>query len=329
MILGIGDLHIEKLDGVIPNGSRLQLRALEKVLSLGRKSGARHAVMLGDLFDSSMPSQDSVLALLRVMADSDMTFHILLGNHDRPEIDEHSLKVHKWVLDSKLLKGKVYDTPEVVKLDGGSYWMCPHPYIEPAPSKVNLSFGHFAWHGAVADNGYRMKSGASPAGNWVLGDFHTPSSGKRYTYAGSLTQLTFGENPDKGYLEIDGSKVTFKPLSPAVAGYVMKNVSVHSDKELTKLKPRKLRDGTRVFYHATFEGGYQPKAGWQQDFPHIIRHSHGLKTINEERRVAAARFMLSEDPLEGLPAWLGSREMEKPDRKRAMSLAKSIKLELS
>lgn len=320
-IIAIGDIHLEKLNGAIPGALRLQLDALRRILRYGYQSGARHAVLLGDVFDTAHPRQSTQVALADVLNTFDMTYHVIPGNHDRPEIDVHGLEVFEWIFKKNTIKGTFYDEPTLAKIDGHRYWMCPHPFIEDQPSRAILSFGHFAWKGAKRDNGTKHPGGSMPKGTWVLGDFHEPQSGKRYTYAGSITQTSFGETPNKGYLKIDGKDVQFVKIKPS---YLMEQASASCEGELKALAGGK-RDGIPVYYSVDFSDGFIPHAGWQKRYPHIMpRRYTGKKRDADASSGSSARFILSMDPLDGLSDWLaGKDELTKAGRKWAMAKAKT------
>lgn len=319
MFFYVGDIHLEKISGVIHNGLELQFQALAKIFRLAKSSGASHVVFGGDIFDTPRPKQSTVVSFLNIVRQSGIPCSAILGNHDFGSAFEHSLEMAKFAQD--WVNITVYTEPTVAKIDGQKIWMCPHPYIEEPPRGVELCVGHFPWKNARADNGYIHKTGACPrTGYWLMSDFHEPQHGKRYVYAGSITQLTFGETPGKGYLRIEGKDVQFVRLKP---NYIMEQSTVSDEKELRALAGKK-RDGVPVYYSVDFSDGFIPAAGWQRKYPHIIPRRYSGKKKDAEASTAAARFILSTNPLDGLPDWLASKDgLTKAGRKWALSKAKA------
>jgi hypothetical protein len=82
------DLHLGKPFGAFPDDIRHRLRearhaAIATLARKARQGGATHILLAGDTFDAETPSPATRQQALRAMADeSDLTWHLLPGNHD-------------------------------------------------------------------------------------------------------------------------------------------------------------------------------------------------------------------------------------------------------
>lgn len=309
----IGDLHLGKLDHLRSNFSALQLKTLKVTLREIVENGIGSVVFLGDIFDIPDPPQQLVVRLLKLLRTFELDYYIILGNHDKLSIEYHSCEFFEALANAKFLNARVISKPEIIKVEGLKAWFCPHPYTEDVPKGVTVGFGHFPWTGAKRDNGSVEQHGYNPKGNWVLGDFHGPQDGKRHTYAGSLTQLTFGEKADKRYLIVDGDgNIQSRKVD---VQYVLNSAIVSSTEELDLLD-------TKVFWSVAWGKNYTPPADWSSKYPHILRHAFTSKKDSKKEHYSS--FILS-NPLASLKDWLKARKNLKEDRvTRAMKVARSL-----
>lgn len=323
MITAIGDIHFGKLDKLFPKATEFQAETLRAVVRRAKSRRSKALVFLGDVFDVPNPDQRLITALLDVLSDcGDIPVFMIPGNHDRVAVTDNSLHVMGWLFNRGNIKGQVFSDPELHKIDGGRYWFCPHPHVVDQPSSATLSFGHFPWTGARHDNGAPAKEGSTPKGTWILGDFHTPQEGPRFRYAGSLTQLSFGEAPGKRVLEIDGDKVTAVPVKPM---YVLLTVRIKDISELRKLRPN--LHPKHTYFSVVHDAGVKiPPRVWE-DCPNILRvrlERARAKTANKPGFALIGSPDAMTSPLAGLPEHLRGGRLSERQVNVAINAAKAI-----
>lgn len=238
--MAIGDIHLGCLGDYMPNLYKRQLKTLKKACDLAIERGVGHVFLMGDLFDSPYPGNHLVIALRRLLYSyrRDLHFHMLIGNHDWKSSEHHALQFYHDLGLTKLFNFTVYTEPKIVEIDGVKLFICSHPHIMDVPSKkIDWCLGHFAWNGALADNGRAIDSDNQPKGRWILGDFHTHQEGNRYVYCGSLTQILWNEKLPKGVILFDEEDWQFVPITPS---YKLDVVEVGSDADLAKLDDKTL-----------------------------------------------------------------------------------------
>ena len=332
----VGDLHLERHDGIIPGyrrGTKLQLACVDKVLKAAARDKAENVVFLGDVFDTPDPRQSTLVSLLEVLDKyPKQHFHFILGNHDAigstdvdTESARYALEVFAWLARNAKAKLTVYTEPALAKLDGVTCWFCPHPHIADAPANAKLAFGHFGWAGAKRDNGSTNNGGSSPKGNWLLGDYHTPQVGKRFQYAGSLTQITFGESKDKSYIVItDAWSIITKP---APKTYIFEKAEVSSKADYAALRATKV-DSIPKFYSVDFSDGFVPPAEWQKELPNVIRHTFSGVAAAGDTKASLMSLVTSSDTrkivISGLKRYLANRGLTNKQVNEGLLLVKNI-----
>lgn len=235
MLMAVGDFHLGALMNYVPKLWKKQLLHLKSICDYAVKNDIGHVFLLGDLFDVASPPDFLKIALRRLLSKYRRTihFHILIGNHDWEHVDNHALQILHDLGLTGLFNFTVYTQPEVIKVDGVRLFMCSHPHILDCPDrKVDWCLGHFAWNGASADNGFKVESGNSPKGRWILGDFHTHQKGSRYVYCGSVAQVTWREALPKGVVLFDKDDWHFKPFAPTYKLGVAEIETVEQAEEL-------------------------------------------------------------------------------------------------
>lgn len=309
MLSAIGDLHINALDRDIKGAYKKILSTYKKVVKNEIEHGATAIVQLGDCFDNADPYKTYVLAFIRTLYSlRNIPTHIIMGNHDFDDVNNHSLHAISYLFDTGFLNGKVYMKPEEVKISGDRYLFCPHPHIIDSPSKkVRLCFGHFGFEGARGDNGYVIKSGNAPKGRWVLGDYHTSQRGKSYIYPGSLTQVKFHENPNKYIVRIEDDIKTVKIVPDIKLG----RTSISSVEDLQNLD----KD---TYWSVNISKNVKLPADWAIKYPNIVKH-HAEKDTSKRQRVLMQQ-VASEDPLEGFGGYLLEQGLSRKEVKRTLFL---------
>ena len=318
MFCCIGDLHLEKLDSRIEGFTGLALKTLSHTITTVRDSGITTFVFMGDIFDGPDPSQNSQVSFLKCLSRfDDCKFYLLMGNHDFSDITKHSLSLTQWA--GTVLKNiKVITKPKVLKLGGVKVWACPHPFVEPAPEKVAWCLGHFAVNGSKSDNGFAIRTKHAPKGRWLLGDFHTPQSGKskscRFTYIGSLVQLSWSEKTGKRVVVVDdsGDLQSVKIKLP----YFLKTVSVG------KGKPPKLKKNWYVRIKTSTRDNLDQD--WLRDNPNIVKIDVASKK-KDKRAQVALDSLVSDDPLKSLEPYLRTTKFDEATLARALEIAATLK----
>jgi DNA repair exonuclease SbcCD nuclease subunit len=202
--VGIGDLHLDKLDKILPDANRLIVAEVRKAFKYAVKNGIRLVVFYGDLGDKARMSYEAQLALLQLILDPKyigLEKHFILGNHDFDEHGRHSLE---WILpwlDSGLLSDefnvRVHSQPKYHKEGKSKLLFLPYPHKETDASALNI--GHFETRGSMRDNGLTIKTGFRLKHLACLGHLHTPHVVGKAHYSGTLYQLNFGESLPKGF----------------------------------------------------------------------------------------------------------------------------------
>lgn len=300
-MLGIlGDLHLgpKELLSVIPDIVDRQLSTVSKIIKRYNSKGCNTFMFVGDIFDVATPETWIILDLIKFLKkqlDKGNIFYFFLGNHDTNSLDQHALMIinslRLFIDDNKL---NIIFEPTVESIAGTRLFICPHPFIEDMPKNCDFAVGHYAFKGAKADNGFILKTGYAPKGNWILGDFHTPQQGKRFIYVGSVTQIKFHEPPYKRTLLLEDGEIQSIKHTPDV---ILNKINIASDSDFAKID----KD---IFYSVSFDPSYSPKLNWQSKYPNLVKF-----TVEGKKNKAAEVLMAtikSENPLSGLDNYLVS-----------------------
>ena len=318
MLACIGDLHIDKFNQKHP---QLENGIVECLKQTGLKileTGVDVCALMGDIFHTPNPSQTSIVKLLdclTYLVSEGMTFYIILGNHDTANSDENSLKLIKWFGERE--KIHVITEPSLVKTETTNVWMCPHPHVEKSPYKVDWCLGHFPVSGAKSDNGFAIKSKNQPKGKWILGDFHSPQSGRVnscvYAYCGSLTQLSWQEeHSKKRIILLNGSeKKSLKTWQP----YELKEITVELNTDLPDCSEK------NTYYRVVLKSGVSLPVGYLQKYPQILTVAYSKGHTNKISQVLLKNTQTN--PFDYLSSYLTKHHAKVADR--AYELASSLK----
>ncbi len=193
-----GDLHFDKLDGLIPDVNAKIGKSIERVLDWSLDRGIEHAFQLGDVADKSRMGYESHLALLNVVSRKryrGMSLHFLMGNHDFAENGVYSLQVlelvSKW-LGSNI---EVYTQPKKFNIQGVPFLALPHPFTETSKDRINLI--HYEVKGSTMDSGRMFDGGPANKHVCLGGHLHTNHRVRNTHYCGTLFQTNFGESLPK------------------------------------------------------------------------------------------------------------------------------------
>lgn len=300
----IGDVHLEGLNSILPRDQlTYQLKAIRRVLSICRKLGIRYLIQAGDLFHSSSPDPITVIGLAELMLEfHDIRWIIICGNHDRPLLHKHSMRTLDWLGRNRMLPVQVVLKPMVRKINGVPFFLCPHPFIEDQPNEAAISIGHFPWSGAKRDNGSVENSGSSPKGRWLLGDFHTAQEGKRWSYIGSLTQMSWQERLPKGFDIISLSDEGDIDIRKRIVRtpYELRNLAINYSKDF-----KKIENEDNIYYSLLLNNDITLPSDWQGKYPNILAHKKPSST--KEIKQTLEQIQLSDDPFDGLEDYLIDR----------------------
>lgn len=196
---------------------------LSQVVNFSVDNKVDTVVFLGDIFDSSTPSEElksMFYSRIKKLVYSGIKVYILIGNHDtdgRVSAFDGSRTLAEDVLRSD--KIKIVTEPYILEEDGNSFGFVPwsnhiEDDVKMMSEGVNYLFGHFVVSGDKGSPPYTsiVKDGSDRVDikllkgfkHCFLGHIHTYYTCPKYTYVGSLMKLTFkavGES--KGFLFVD------------------------------------------------------------------------------------------------------------------------------
>ena len=217
----IGDLHLRKsnLLAMFDNADALILKSVERVFRLALKNGVRFVVLLGDVCDTHMLTEEARGALISLFHryDGRLDIRVILGNHDVSETAVHSLHTLSLLCTLGFFKTvKVFTEYGSEVYEGVTLEYLPWPAEDPM-HKRSVVFAHYEVAGSTRDNGHRVKSGHDRTfdteNQFVQGHLHTPHSVRNHWYPGTMMQKSFGERVPKGYGEfrarVRGGKLEF------------------------------------------------------------------------------------------------------------------------
>lgn len=197
--IGLGDLHLGKLDSLIPDVNKLITRAISKVFDYALENGVTNIIQYGDVGDKPRLSYDSQVALYGLLGKRKyrgLRLHFILGNHDFSEDGTHTLQVLdtvcKWAGTENV---KVFTKQEQLAIEGVPFNFLPYPFNETKKTHINV--GHFEVSGSLRDNGRRIDDGINTKHYSLMGHLHTKHKVRNTHYSGTLYQTNFGESLPK------------------------------------------------------------------------------------------------------------------------------------
>jgi DNA repair exonuclease SbcCD nuclease subunit len=252
-LVGIGDLHLDKLDNIIPDASSLICRSVRRVFKYALERGVHNVLFYGDVCDKPSMSSEAQCQFLDTLLREeyrDLTMHFVLGNHDFHENGDYSLRFLEVIADRVDFNIKVYTKPKIVNIDGVPFKMLPYPYEETEKGAVNVI--HFEVAGSTRDNGRQIDEGPSNSHFCLAGHLHTPHVVRNTHYSGTLYQTNFGESMPKFFhhAKIHGVKdyeVTQVPFKPP---WELNNLIVEAPRDL-----KKIREEAHILYKLFVKDG--------------------------------------------------------------------------
>jgi DNA repair exonuclease SbcCD nuclease subunit len=207
----VGDLHIEKEKFLIKEACWYTpiKHALDQVVEYCHKNKIKNIILLGDVFETPFPQQDSIVWLFNYLnLHKDLKWEIILGNHDFL-----NKKLNSLLVLGELSAGsniRVHQTPLLEKYKSFNLYYCPFPhkailpeYKHPNPT---VCFGHFEINGSQLDNGMIVKDKHElkilKKDLWIMGHLHTRHKVGRCLYVGTPLQRGFLEDTNRSFTHV-------------------------------------------------------------------------------------------------------------------------------
>lgn len=238
--LHFGDLHLDKLDALIPDVNTKICRSIERVFDYAVENGIKHVFQGGDVGDKPRLGYESHAALLQTLSKDrykGLTIHFNLGNHDFAENGVHTLQLLEIVSQWLGANIRVYTQPTEFEIKGVPFRVLPHPFTSTKKGFINM--GHFEVKGSTADSGREFGEGIENKHVCFMGHLHTQHTVRNTHYVGTLYQTNFGESLPKYFqcvtatgakpseIEVDNIKVR--------TPWKLLNVTVNSLSDLNAL----------------------------------------------------------------------------------------------
>lgn len=275
----IGDIHVT-------NQNHDKVEKLFKVIEkLGNTT-----ILLGDVLDTKEVVRSKSLNLVyKLLKDSELDFHIIVGNHDFHNLEAEPSK-HSLVTLQELPNVTIYDKPTTV----GTLFFVPFVHgkeaileaISVPDADKRTLFGHLDIVGFDYGNGYISESGAD-ANDFksfkrvILGHYHKHCTKENLTYLGTPFSHSFGEtNQDKYIATLNMKTDEFKliPTNKVFPRHI--TVTVDCDKD-NKLDTEELREQD---YHRVILTGKPENIG-VFDKESLKKESKGVKLIEKPTKI--------------------------------------------
>lgn len=234
-LIGVGDIHFDKLDKLIPDVNSLIKKSINRCLKYAMDNGISNVVFYGDIGEKSRLSYDAQITLNSILLNKkykDLHFHFILGNHDFDEFGIHSLQVLEEQSKYLDLNISVYSKPTLVDIEGTKVNFLPHPYTDTKKGCINI--GHFETAGSIRDNGRKIETGFTTKHLCLLGHLHTNHRVENCFYSGTLYQTNFGESMPKFFHHVtvnDNNKIDVKNI-PTTPYWQLLNLEVYKKSDL-------------------------------------------------------------------------------------------------
>ena len=296
-VIGIGDIHNDKLNKVVPDVNIHISRSIRRVFNYALERGIKHIIFYGDIGERPRLSYEAQKMFYRTLLHPKyrgLNIHIILGNHDFAEDGTHSLEVFQVITDLFCPNVKVYTEPEEVSLDGVVFRMLPHPYTNTSKRVINV--GHFEVQGAKRDNGREIDEGLDTDHVCVVGHLHTNHRVRNTYFSGTLYQTNFGEALPKYFhhiraesaRDIDVRSIGFRPP------WYLINLKIESVKDLKQLKDPESNTYYKLFVRDGLDIDIN---GVLTAYPNVVKHNY-FKTKEELKLLVQEGWKLDEDLIE-------------------------------
>lgn len=292
--VGIGDPHFDgKMKQHIPDFNQFVLGEIEKCCLYAVENGITYIVILGDIADKPLLSNEASKLLLDLFHRyPNLIFIMYPGNHDRLDDVNHSLVVLRTLSQQKKITNlKVYDEPTTLLANTENpIRILPWPHFDVDPDCLN--FVHIETNGSQWDHGKAVDSERDTEAWVVSGHLHTKQRcgpRKNIIYPGTLYQTSFGEREDKWFIDgtWDGNKLTIDYV-PNIPKYICKNIVI-SDKEDLK----GIDSSPYILYKAFVKIGADISAHDLKGFPNVVK-VNTFKTRQEFQALVSEELFLEE-----------------------------------
>lgn len=325
--VGIGDLHLTNvldkggLSEYIRDHDDMVRREVDKVKDYARRNHVSTIIQYGDVFEGPRASYSGMLSLLDMVADDDLEWIFILGNHDK-FAEESSLGHSLQLLQRMKLKNvRVVIEPHRVKRGKGSLNLMPWPCIDFVGDALNIA--HVDVEGAVGDNGRASKSETKHVGRSVIGHIHTHQEVGRgrnvANYSGTLYQTNFGESQEKFFHHVrwdDGWEIESVPHTPE---FKLTTLEVSSRKDLAQIDS----DPNHLYKLKVLDA----KALVAADYgPNVVRVTPVSKAGEEVEidHEGAGGEAVELDPDEFFESWVDRQSVGKAQKAAAIQLRKEM-----
>lgn len=335
--VGVGDLHLGKLERVIPGaGNALVEAEFRKACDYAVRKTIKHVVLYGDIGDKARLSYSDHITLIRVMFDpkyKHLKFWLYLGNHDFDEDGRNSFELFQELLKFlRLLEQdigkriKIITKPLDTEIDGVKVRFLPYPNRQTSSKRLN--FCHFDAVGGKRDNGKLIKAGEGVDTDdfCCIGHLHTPHRVRNMFFSGTLYQTNFGESLPKFFhhVRVDENlkrRVKYIRNRP---GFTLNNLQIYTRKDLNKISESE-SDIYKLFVH----DGVDIKPDDLKKYPNVIKINRfkdekDLKVQLEEEWKAVDDIGTVFQPREDVKFFLTTKNVQKSLKRRVLQINDSI-----